>query len=255
MGSMKKLLPDKKAVIVGGGGRIGSAVGRAFIRNGAELLLVDKDDSSLSAFVAGLAAEERTRCQPCRLEMAEEGRIEELAAAVRERLGGVDVLVNCTGYIHRAPFLDHSTVEMEKLMKLNFSVPFAISQKIAAMMTEQGSGKIINFASVGGFRIEKEHSGYCAAKAALIMLTRVMALELLPHHIQVNAVAPGPTETVPFSTPYYTEHPEALRAIEAVSGRIGHPGDHVGLVVFLASSQSDWITGQVIACDGGFGLG
>lgn len=251
---MKKLLLNKKAVIVGGGGRIGSAVGRAFIRNGAELLLVDRDEASLRRMSAELNPEERIRCHPCCLEMTREGSADELAGVVTERLAGVDILVNCMGYIYRAPFIIHSSVEMEKLMKLNFSIPFAFCQKMAAMMVEGGSGKIINFASVGGFRVEKEHAGYCAAKAALIALTRVMALELLPHHIQVNAVAPGPTETVPFSSPYYTEHPEALKAIEAVTGRIGQPRDHIGLVVFLASSQSDWITGQVIASDGGFGL-
>lgn len=251
---MKELLSDKKAVIVGGGGRIGSAIARAFVRNGAEVLLVDREEESLRRVTGELPVGERQRCHPCPLEMDHEGSANELARVVAERLDGVDILVNCLGYIYRAPFTDHSTAELDKLLRLNFSITFTVCQKIASMMVARGSGKIINFSSVGGFRPEKEHSGYCAAKAALIALSRVMALELSPNHIQVNVVAPGPTETIPFTSPYYTEHPEALQAIEAVTGRIGHPEDHAGLVVFLASDQSGWITGQVIASDGGWSL-
>jgi NAD(P)-dependent dehydrogenase (short-subunit alcohol dehydrogenase family) len=251
---MKKLLSEKKAVIVGGAGRIGSAITRAFLRHGAEVLLVDREEESLRRIVGELPVGERAHCHLCRLEMDHEGSVDELARVVADRLDWVDILVNCLGYIYRAPFTAHSMVELDKLMRLNFSITFAVCQKIASMMLKRGSGKIINFSSVGGFRPEKEHSGYCAAKAALIALSRVMALELSSKHIQVNVVAPGPTETVPFSSPYYAEHPEALQAIETMTGRIGHPEDHTGLVVFLASGQSDWITGQVIASDGGWGL-
>jgi len=251
---MKKLLLEKKAVIVGGGGRIGSAITRAFLHHGATVLLVDRDEESLRRITEELPSGERTLCHPCRLEMDRESSVDELAREVAERLNWADILVNCLGYIYRAPFTTHSMVELNKLMRLNFSITFAVCQKIASMMVKRGSGKIINFASVGGFRPEKEHSGYCAAKAALIALSKVMALELSQKHVQVNVVAPGPTETVPFSSPFYKEHPEALQAIETVTGRIGHPEDHTGLVVFLASDQSDWITGQVIASDGGWGL-
>ncbi|MBN2552115.1 MAG: SDR family oxidoreductase [Spirochaetales bacterium] len=251
---MKKLLLQKKAVIVGGAGRIGSAITRAFLLHGAQVLLVDRDEESLRRISEDLPAGERARCHPCRLEMDHENSVDELARVVEEKLVWTDILVNCLGYIYRAPFTIHSMAELNKLMKLNFSINFAVCQKIASMMVERGSGKIINLASVGGFRPEKEHSGYCAAKAALIALSKVMALELSPKNIQVNIVAPGPTETVPFSSPYYTEHPEALQAIETVTGRIGHPEDHTGLLVFLASDQSDWITGQVIASDGGWAL-
>jgi NAD(P)-dependent dehydrogenase (short-subunit alcohol dehydrogenase family) len=251
---MKKLLLKRKAVVVGGGGRIGGAVTRAFLRHGAEVLVVDRAEESLRRIAEGVPAGEWAHCHPCRLEMDHESSVDELTRVVADRLDWVDILVNCLGYIYRAPFTAHSMAELDKLMRLNFSITFAICQKIASMMVKRGSGKIINFASVGGFRPEKEHSGYCAAKAALIALSRVMALELSPKHIQVNVVAPGPTETVPFSSPYYTEHSEVLQAIETMTGRIGHPEDHVGLVVFLASGHSDWITGQVIASDGGWGL-
>jgi NAD(P)-dependent dehydrogenase (short-subunit alcohol dehydrogenase family) len=251
---MLKLLQGKRAVVVGGAGRIGSAVTQAFFRHGARVLVVDRNEEAIRRITEELPAGDQALCHPCCLEMDHEGSADELVKIVAERLDWTDILVNCLGYIYRAPFTAHSMAETDKLMRLNFSIPFAVCQKIASMMVKRGSGKIINFSSVGGLRFEKEHSGYCAAKAALIALSKVMALELSPQHIQINVVAPGPTETVPFKSPFYSEHPEALKAIEAVTGRIGHPDDHTGLVVFLASDQSDWITGQVIASDGGWGL-
>ncbi|MDD4208592.1 SDR family oxidoreductase, partial [Mesotoga sp.] len=103
---------------------------------------------------------------------------------------------------------------------------------------------------------EKEHAGHCAAKAGIIAISKVMALELASANIQVNVIAPGPTETVPFTSPFYFQHPEVLKRIEekTPAGRIGHPEDHTGLIVFLASDESNWITGQVIMSDGGLGL-
>jgi NAD(P)-dependent dehydrogenase (short-subunit alcohol dehydrogenase family) len=249
-------LIGKKALIVGGAGRIGRCVARAFLENGAEVLLVDRDAESLRRTGEALAREWPQAAHTGCLQLdtgAGSGRLAEMA---REVLGGVDVLVNCPGGIYRAPFLEHSLEELDRLFRLNVGLVFAASQAVVPLMIPRGGGKIINFAAVGGTRPERDHAGYCAAKAALIALSRVMALELAVHRIQVNVVAPGPTETVPFTSPYYREHPEVLRAIEAATpaGRIGHPEDHAGLVVFLASDRSDWITGQVVLSDGGRGL-
>ena len=123
-------------------------------------------------------------------------------------------------------------------------------------MVKNNHGKIINIASIGGLYPEKGHSGHCAAKAGIIAISKVMALELASNNIQVNVVAPGPTETIPFSSPFYTQHPDILANLEekTPAGRIGHPEDHTGLLILLASDASDWITGQVIISDGGLSL-
>jgi NAD(P)-dependent dehydrogenase (short-subunit alcohol dehydrogenase family) len=123
-------------------------------------------------------------------------------------------------------------------------------------MEVQKKGRIIVFAAVGGLRPEVNHSGYCAAKAALVGFARVAAVELARKNIQVNIIAPGPTETIPFKSPYYSEHPQVLADIEGRTplGRIGHPEDHIGLAIFLASDESAWITGQVLFSDGGLSL-
>jgi NAD(P)-dependent dehydrogenase (short-subunit alcohol dehydrogenase family) len=175
---------------------------------------------------------------------------------IRTKYGRVDILLNAPAYISRAPFLEHTIEEIDRQWQVNFRIVYMVSQELARMMAERKSGKIINIASIAGIKPEKGHAGHCAVKAALIALSKVMALELAEQNIQVNVIAPGPTETRPFSSGYYLEHPEVLSDIEmkTPAGRIGTPHDHAGLIVFLASSQSDWITGQVILSDGGLGL-
>jgi len=141
-------------------------------------------------------------------------------------------------------------------MHTNVRLLLLVSKVIGRKMAKAKKGKIINLASIGGVRPEKEHLAHCAAKSAVIAVSKVMALELAEHNIQVNVVAPGPTETIPFSSPFYTAHPDVLKRIEESTplGRIGHPEDHTGLLLFLASEESDWITGQVILSDGGLAL-
>ncbi len=249
-------LAGKNAVVIGGAGRIGQAIGREFARAGANVVLVDRRADEVRA-----AAESCAQCglAKCTAVAADLGTLEDcegLAQECERALGSVDILVNCPGGIYRAAFLDHSVDALGELWDVNVRLPFMTCQVFARIMKERGSGKIINFASVGGVRPEATHAGYCAAKAGLIAFSRVAAMELAPHNIQVNVVAPGPTETVPFTSPFYLEHPEVLRGIEerTPAGRIGHPEDHTGLVAFLASSESNWISGQVIMSDGGLGL-
>lgn len=253
---MQGALAGKKAVIVGGAGRIGKSVARAFLAEDAEVLLVDKNERAVAEVKESLRGEAYHRCQVAPLLVDSAEKAHELAELTHSRLGCVDVLVNCPGHIYRASFLDHPVEELDSLWNHNVRVVFLACQAIGRLMAARRSGKIINFSSVGGTRPEAQHSGYCAAKSALIALSKVIALELAEYNVQVNVVAPGPTETVPFTSSYYLEHPEILRRIEQRTplGRIGHPEDHVGLVVFLASDKSNWITGQVVLSDGGLSL-
>ncbi len=182
--------------------------------------------------------------------------MDEISDLLEEKTWKVDILLNCPAYIYRAPFVDHPIEEIDRQWHINVRIVFMLSQVVAKMMSKNGGGKIINLASVGGLFPEKEHAGHCAAKAGIIAISKVMALELASANIQVNVIAPGPTETVPFTSPFYSQHPEVLKRIEekTPAGRIGHPEDHTGLMVFLASDESNWITGQVIMSDGGLGL-
>lgn len=249
-------LAGKKAVILGGAGRIGSAIAVEYVANGAEVLLVDKDAGSLDAFVAAQPAELRGQFHTVAADVRGEEDAAGLTATARRRMGAVDVYIHSAGYVYRSPFVEHSFAELDRLWDANVRVVFATCQAFARIMVEQKRGKIIVFGAVGGLRPEVGHSGYCAAKAALVGFARVAAVELAKSNIQVNIIAPGPTETVPFKSRYYLDHPEVLAGIESRTpmGRIGHPEDQVGLAVFLASDESAWVTGQVLYCDGGLSL-
>ncbi len=253
-------LAGRGAVIIGGAGRIGSAVGKAFAEAGAGVVLVDRREPELAraAAACGDGGRGHGTCATVAADLRSMQDCTRLADEAARQLGGrVDVLVNCPGGIYRSPFLDHSVEALGELWDVNVRLPFMTCRAFGRLMRESGNGgKIINFASVGGTRPEAAHAGYSAAKAGLIAFSRVAAMELAAYNIQVNVVAPGPTETIPFTSPFYAQHPEVLKSIETrtPAGRIGHPEDHVGLVLFLASGESDWVTGQVILCDGGFGL-
>ena len=251
-----EILAGKNGVIIGGAGRIGSEIGRAFVRCGAAVALVDRRKDALDCVTA-----ECNRIQPgsgsafaVDLESYED--CERLVSDIERSMGPVDILVNCPGGIYRAPFLEHRIDELDTLFNVNVRLVFMLCQAFGKNMANRGRGKIINIASVGGVYPETEHSGYCAAKAALVAFSKVAALELAEHNVQVNLIAPGPTETVPFTSTFYLENPDSLRKVESrtPAGRIGHPEDHAGLAVFLASDSSTWITGQIIMSDGGLSL-
>lgn len=253
---MNGRLEGKTAVIFGGAGRIGSSVARAYAGEGARVVLVDRNRDRLLGVKESLlkSIEQDLVILEATIDTMDDAKV--MTETLRREIDSVDILVNCPAYISRASFLEHSIEEFDRQWHVNVRIVFMVSQAIARWMAEGDGGKIINLASVGGLYPEKGHSGHCTAKSAIIALSRVMALELASHSIQVNVVAPGPTETVPFSSPFYTQHPEILQRIEekTPAGRIGHPEDHTGLMVFLASDESNWITGQVILSDGGLGL-
>jgi NAD(P)-dependent dehydrogenase (short-subunit alcohol dehydrogenase family) len=254
--SNERCLDEKVAIVFGGAGRIGKAAAEAYLSKGASVLLVDRVEEKLNASLAEFLVQYPGKCAILCLEIDSREKAAELGDFVRSKYGRADILLNAPAYISRAPFLEYPIEEIDRQWQANFRIVYMVSQEIARIMVRGRSGKIINIASIGGMKPEKGHAGHSAVKAALIALTKVMALELAEYNIQVNAIAPGPTETKPFSSNYYPEHPLELKKIEDKTplGRIGNPHDHLGLLVFLASSESDWITGQIICSDGGLGL-
>lgn len=245
---MTKSLAGKQAIVTGAAGRIGRAVTEELIHQGAEVLGLDHNEDWLQQMVSD-------RFTWCQVDLLDEQGYETVAAAV-DKLSKVDILVNCMGGIYRAPFLEHDPKEFTRLWMLNVYSVFRVSQLVARKMAQNQSGKIINFAAVGAVRPSINHSGYCAAKGSLVAFSRSLALELAKYNIQVNVIAPGPTETVPPTSPYYADHPEIYQSVlqNTPLGRLGTPEDHMGLVTYLASERSNWVTGQVVMSDGGMEL-
>ena len=245
-----------KTALIFGAGRVGSSAADAFVNEGAKVILLDRDEERLEALKKKFEESRKGFCSTICANIDNQRDVDEISDLLEEKTWKVDILLNCPAYIYRAPFVDHPIEEIDRQWHINVRIVFMLSQVVAKMMSKNGGGKIINLASVGGLFPEKEHAGHCAAKAGIIAISKVMALELASANIQVNVIAPGPTETVPFTSPFYSQHPEVLKRIEekTPAGRIGHPEDHTGLMVFLASDESNWITGQVIMSDGGLGL-
>jgi 2-deoxy-D-gluconate 3-dehydrogenase len=167
-------------------------------------------------------------------------------------LGSIDILVNNAGIIRRAPAVDFSELDWDEVMAADLTSVFRLSQSAGRHMLAQGSGKIINIASLLSFQGGVRVPAYAAAKGGVAQVTKALANEWAEKGVQVNAIAPGYMET---------DNTEALRAdpvrsrqiLERIpAGRWGSPQDVAGAVVFLASSASDYINGHVLAVDGGW---
>ncbi len=244
-------LDGKVAVVTGAARGLGEAYAVALAEAGADVALVD--------VVAADAVADRIRalgrqatCIQADLSQGET-IADPLIADIVAALGGVDILVNNAGIIRREPFTQHSAKNWNDVLGLNLSTPFFLSQAAARqMIAQQRGGKIINIASMLSFQGGILVPGYAASKGGIRSLTMLMANELAPHGISVNAIAPGYIATE--NTAPIRADPARNGAILAriPAGRWGTPEDLQGIVVFLASPASDYMNGYTVAVDGGW---
>jgi 2-deoxy-D-gluconate 3-dehydrogenase len=248
---LEKFKLDGKVALVTGAGRgLGQGAAVGFAEAGADLALVDvlsTDETAQRIRKLG-----RRVCQ-VQANLLERGAVQRIVDATVKELGGIDVVLNNAGIIRRAPLLEFSEKDWDEVIQINESAVFFLSQAVARQMVKQGrGGKIINIASMLSFQGGVRVPSYTAAKSAVMGLTRLMANELAPHRINVNAIAPGymaTDNTAPLrADPKRSD--EILGRIPA--GRWGEPEDLQGALVFLASAASDYVTGHMLAVDGGW---
>jgi len=246
-----KRLAEKVVIITGAGKGLGKAFALRFADEGARLVLVTRKDMD------GLkkAAEEvTTRGADCIYFQADVTKLDDMQQVADEtvkKFGRIDVLVNNAAYyfgVVRKPFDQIPPEEWDLMMSINVKGPWICARTVFPCMKAQGKGKIINLTSEVFFTGSNGFAHYVASKGGVVGLTRALAAELGPHNITVNAVAPGFTDT------------EASRTIADVAKydtaktplrRLGTAEDIVGAVIFLASDDADFITGEIILVDGG----
>lgn len=242
-----------KALITGASRGIGRAVALALAQRGDTLALVARDAKALAA-VAGEAGGATTFA----IDLADAACLPTLVEDALRALGGLDVLINCAGVVRYAPALEVSQADFQLQHAVNFVAPCVLSQHAAQRWCRDGqAGTIVNIASTLAFAPAPLTAAYAATKAALIALTRSLALELAPHGIRVNAVAPGVIDTDmvrvtrPGSHASVEAELEALRRMHLV-GRLGTPEDVAQAVLYLLDAQ--FVTGSVVTVDGGLSL-
>jgi 3-oxoacyl-[acyl-carrier protein] reductase len=236
------------AVVTGGGAGIGRGIAGGLAAFGAQVAVWERDEATCHAAAAevdGLA---------CVTDVRDESQVDAALAATVAELGVPTVLVNNAGGTFFSPLLETKPKGWDALWRANLGQVLLCTQRVAQAMVEAGTGgSIVNIASIEGTRAAPGYAAYAAAKAGVINLTRTAALELAPHGIRVNCLAPDITET------------EGLRALAAASGsdptatyagvvplgRAGHVDEMAGAAVFLASGLSSYVTGQVLHVDGG----
>jgi 2-deoxy-D-gluconate 3-dehydrogenase len=243
-------LEGKVALVTGSGRGLGQAAALGFAEAGADLALVGVTSTDETAKLVRKLGRRACQISANLLDRSSVPRI--VDAAVKE-LGGIDILLNNAGIIRRAPVLEFTEKDWDEVIQINESAVFFLSQAVARQFVAQGrGGKIINIASMLSFQGGIRVPSYTASKSAVMGLSRLLANELAPHHINVNAVAPGymvTDNTAPLRADA-TRSSEILSRIPA--GRWGEPEDLQGALVFLASAASDYVTGFTLAVDGGW---
>lgn len=258
IGAIRALRPDglyslggKVAVVTGAAGGIGRWLAAGLGAAGARVLLTDLAGDGLAEVEAALEPA-GIEAAVLAVDLADEDAPERIVAGTLERLGSLDVLVNCAAVNRRMPILEMDRETWDWITRIDLRLPYFLAQAAAPVMIEAGGGAIVNISSLNFAYGLEQISVYGPAKAALAQLTRVMALEWAPYGIRANAIAPGYMDT-PLAAPVWAD-PDMNRWImnRVPTQRPGQPAELVGMCQLLASDAGSFVTGQTFVVDGGF---
>jgi sorbose reductase len=243
-------LHGKTALVTGGSSGIGKWVARAYLEAGARVAIAARNSEALEEVADELGA--IGEVVPIGCDVTQPGQVTSMVDRVTAELGGIDIAVCNAGVVSVEPLLDMAPEEFQRVQDTNVTGVFLTAQAAARAMVKQGrGGTIINTASMSGhiINIPQQVSHYCASKAAVIHLTKGMAVEFAQHRIRVNSVSPGYilTELVEPLAEYHR-----LWEPKIPLGRIGRPEELIGLYLYLASAASSYMTGSDLVIDGGY---
>ncbi len=241
---------ERKVALVTGGGRgIGLATARRFLQEGWRAAILDVDGDLLAAAIADLAAPDDTLSIRC--DVSDPIQVQASVNAVAERFGRLDALVNNAGVAVFKPLLDTTFEEWSRVLAVNLTGPFLCTQAAAPVMAEHGGGSVVNITSISGLRASTLRVAYGTSKAGLAHLTKQQAVELASLGIRVNAVAPGPVDTAMAKAVHSPEIRADYHDVIPLN-RYGLEEELAEAIVFLSSERASYITGQMLAVDGGF---
>jgi 2-deoxy-D-gluconate 3-dehydrogenase len=254
-------LHDKAAAVTGGAMGIGRGIVERLAEAGASVVIADMNAEEASTTAAEVTATGGGKVVPLQLDCTDSCAGDEIVKACTDEFGSIDILVNNAGVYPQVPMLDMDEGLWDKVLTINLKGLAFISKAVGAKMVEQDTGgKIVNIASVDGIHPSMVGlAAYDASKGGVIMFTKNFALEMGPHNVQVNAIAPGGINTPGTAAPLEGSgmSPEEMQAMmEAFTakiplGRMGEPDDIGKVAAFLASAGSDYMTGETVVVDGG----
>jgi 3-oxoacyl-[acyl-carrier protein] reductase len=244
-------LKDKIAIVTGGGRGMGAAYCVAMAREGAKVIVNYVGNAKAAESVVNQIRKDGGEAQAFQADVGKKADVQKMVDFAVQKYGRLDVLVSNAGLVHKAPLLEQSEEVIERIFHTNVKGNIFCTQVAAAQMMKQRKGKIILCASIVAVVGEPLLSVYTASKGAILAYTRAAAVELAPYQINVNCVLPGTTKT-DMSKDVLADPVIQKALIDPIPlGRLGTPEDLAGIVLYLASDEANWTTGQSFIVDGG----
>lgn len=249
---MTRLLQDKVCIITGAGKGFGRDLALIYLTHGAKLALITRTADDIDSLQKEIKPEFKENCFMMCGDVTNEETINSFIASTATRFGHIDILINNAGMRFRKAFLDIKSDELKVIMDNNFFSMFYLCQTVLPHMMKRCSGKIINISSIAGTLGLPELSGYISSKAAILGLTKALAVEFASFNIQINAIAPGFAKTSYFDRFKQNELLYQFTLDRIPMRRWGESAEIANVCLFLSSSLSDYVTGEVLHADGGW---
>jgi NAD(P)-dependent dehydrogenase (short-subunit alcohol dehydrogenase family) len=244
-------IEGRRILITGAASGIGLATARLFVQEGARVAMLDRNAAGITA----AAAEFGDAATPVVADVAQQSQVETAVSTAEQALGGIDGVVNCAGIDLLRPFPEMTAADWRSIMAVDLDGPFFVCHAALPALTKAGAATIVNVASAAALRPLEHRTAYCSAKAAMVMFSKSLAVDLAPFNIRVNAICPGIIETPLFRQSYETA-PDPQAELARIQDRYlikraGRPEEIAATALFLTSDESAYMTGSAIAVDGG----